>query len=471
MTPTDLAWLPAIELAARIRTKAVSPVEVVDLVLARIERWNPRLNAFCAVTAEDAREAASAAEVSVMTGEPLGPLHGVPVSVKDLVFTRRVPTTAGSRLFADHVPEEDAVVVERLKGAGAILIGKTTTPEFGHKGVTDSPLFGVTRNPWNPEMTPGGSSGGAGAAVAAGLGPLAVGTDGGGSIRIPASFCGIYGLKPSFGRVPSYPNFPGWHGVSVTGPMTRTVRDAALMLDVIAGPDDRDRHSLPAEAGASYLAACDAGIAGLSVAWSPDLGHARVDPEVARLCGHAAERFESLGCHVEVVTPSWDDPEETFRAMGAAEMHAAWGRAMADDPERLDQSLVALLRYGRTVGIETYLGALQRREAFWTDVQRFLARFDLLITPTVAVPPFPTGRPAVKEIDGHPVSPLGWLPFTFPFNLTGQPAATVPVGFTSAGLPVGLQIVGRRHGERAVLAASAAFEAAAPWAAHRPAVD
>ena len=471
MAASDLAWLPALEVAGLIRNKVVSPVEVVEAVLGRIERANPRLNAFCTVTDDDAREAASAAEVAVMTGEPLQHLHGVPFSVKDLVFTRRVLTTGGSRLFADHVPEEDAVVVERLKGAGAILVGKTTTPEFGHKGVTDSPLFGISRNPWNLELTPGGSSGGAGAAVAAGLGPLAVGTDGGGSIRIPASFCGIYGLKPSFGRVPSYPTFPGWHSVSVTGPMTRTVRDAALMLDVMAGPDDRDRHSLPADAGGSYLAACDAGIAGLSVAWSPDLGYARVDPQVEDLCRQAAERFESLGCHVEVVTPSWEDPEEIFRVMGAAEMHAAWGQAMVDGEERLDRTLVALLRFGRTIGVEAYLRALDRREAFWTDVQRFLARFDLLITPTVAVPPFAVGRPAVKEINGHPASPLGWLPFTFPFNMTGQPAATVPVGFTPAGLPVGLQIVGRRHGERTVLAASAAFEAAAPWAAHRPAID
>jgi aspartyl-tRNA(Asn)/glutamyl-tRNA(Gln) amidotransferase subunit A len=471
MAVNDLAWLPALELAGLIRNKTVSPVEVVDAVLARVERLNPRLNAFCTVTAEDARETAAAAEVAVMTGGPLPPLHGVPFSVKDVVFTRRVLTTGGSRLFADHVPEEDAVVVERLKGAGAILIGKTNTPEFGHKGVTDNPLFGTTRNPWNPELTPGGSSGGAGAAVAAGLGPLAVGTDAGGSIRIPASFCGIYGLKPSFGRVPSYPKFPGWYGVSVTGPMTRTVRDAALMLDVIAGPDDRDRHSLPVDAGGSYLAACDAGIAGLSVAWSLDLGYARVDPEVEELCRDAAERFETLGCHVEVVTPSWEDPEEIFRVMGAAEMHAAWGQAMVEGENRLDRTFTALLRFGRTIGIEAYLDAARRREDLWTDVQRFLARFDLLITPTVAVPPFGVDRPGVKEINGHAISPLGWLPFTFPFNVTGQPAATVPVGFTRAGLPVGLQIVGRRHGEHVVLAASAAFEVAAPWVARRPPVD
>jgi len=471
MAVEDLGWLPARDLAALIRTRAVSPVEVIDVVLARIERLNPRLNAFCTITAEEAREAAVAAEVAVMTGESLGPLHGVPVSVKDLVFTRRVLTTGGSRLFADHVPEEDAVCVERLKGAGAILVGKTNTPEFGHKGVTDNPLFGITRNPWNPELTPGGSSGGAAAAVAAGMGPLAVGTDGGGSIRIPASFCGIYGLKPSYGRVPQHPTFRGWQGVSVTGPMTRTVRDAAVMLDVMAGADDRDAHSLPADGGGSYLAACDDGIAGLHVGWSPDLGHARVDPEVEALCGEAAERFESLGCHVEVVTPSWDDPEEIFRVMAAAETHAAWGPAAAEGAERLDRSLVALLRFGATIGIEPYLRAAHRREDFWGEVQRFLARFDLLITPTVAVPPFPVGRPGVKEINGRPASPLGWIPFTFPFNLTGQPAATVPVGFTSSGLPVGLQIVGRRYGERTVLAASAAFEAARPWAARRPRLD
>src|SRR6266540_6745644 len=464
----DLGWRSALDLAGLIRKKAVSPVEVVDAVLARIERLNPRLNPFCTVTAEEAREAAMAAEVAVMTGEALGPLHGVPFSVKDLVFTRRVLTTGGSRLFADHVPEEDAVSVERLKGAGAIMLGKTNTPEFGHKGVTDNPLFGITRNPWNPGHTPGGSSGGAAVAAAAGLGPLALGTDGGGSIRIPASFAGIYGLKPSFGRVPQGAGFPGWETLSHTGPMTRTVRDAALMLAALAGPDDRDRLSLPAEAGPSFLEACEGGLAGLSVAWSADLGHAVVDPEVAEICARAAEVFETLGCHVEVVTPGWDDPEEIFRTIAPAETYGAWGDRLEDSADRLDRSLVALLRYGRGITAGRYLAATARRHDFWAEVQRFLARFDLLITPTVAVPAFPVARPAVKEINGQPVSPLGWIPFCFPFNLTGQPAASVPVGFTAAGLPVGLQIVGRRFADRTVLAASAAFEAAQPWAARRP---
>ena len=470
MASDDLCWLPALELASLVRAKKVSPVEVTDAVLARIERLNPALNAYCTVTAEEARDAAQAAEVSVMTGEELGPLHGVPVSVKDLVFTRRVLTTGGSRLFAEHVPDEDAVSVERLKGAGAVLIGKTSTPEFAHKGVTDSPLFGITRNPWNPSLTPGGSSGGAGAAVAAGLGPLAIGTDTGGSIRIPASFCGIYGLKPSFGRVPHGPGFPGWETFSVTGPMTRTVRDAAVMLDAMAGPDDRDRLSLPHDAGPPFLEACDAGLAGLSIGWTADFGYARVDPEVADLCGAAAELFEGLGCHVEVVTPGWDDPEEIFRTLVPAEAYGIWAARLGDSEAQLDRSLVALLRYGETITAERYLAAARRRHEFWTDVQRFLARFDLLIMPTVAVPPFEVARPAVKEIDGQQVSPLGWMPFTFPFNLTGQPAATVPVGMTASGLPVGLQIVGRRFADRTVLAASAAFEAAQPWAERRPAI-
>ena len=471
MASDDLCWLPALELASLIRARKVSPVEVTEAVLARIERVNPALKAYCTVTTEEARDAAQAAEVSVMTGEELGPLHGVPVSVKDLLFTRRVLTTGGSRLFAEHVPDEDAVCVERLKGAGVVLVGKTSTPEFAHKGVTDSPLFGITRNPWNPSLTPGGSSGGAGAAVAGGLGPLAVGTDAGGSIRIPASFCGIYGLKPSFGRVPQAPGFPGWETLSVTGPMTRTVRDAAAMLDVMAGPDDRDRLSLPRDVGAPFLEACDAGLEGLSVGWTADLAHARVDPEVADLCAAAAELFEGLGCHVEVVTPGWDDPTEIFRTLAPAELYGAWAARLADSEDQLDRSLVALLRHGQSITAEQYLAAARRRHDFWTDVQRFLARFDLLLMPTVAVPPFEVGRPGLNEIDGQPVSPLGWMPFTFPFNLTGQPAATVPVGMTSSGLPVGLQIVGRRFADRTVLAASAAFEAAQSWIERRPVID
>lgn len=467
MKHDDLTQRTALELVHLIRTKQVSPVEVTEAVLARVERVNPRLNAFCLVADDLARRDASEAEIAVVKGEPLGALQGVPVSVKDVIFTRGLTTTAGSRLFADFVPEHDAIVVERLRAAGAVVLGKTNTSEFGHKATTDNPMFGITRNPWNVEMTPGGSSGGAAAAVASGLGPVALGTDGGGSVRIPPAFCGIYGLKPSWGRVPQYPGFPGWDDLGCTGPITRTVRDAALVLDTIAGWDDRDRSSLPDESG-SYVQACQVDVKGFHVAWSPDLGYATVDPRVAELCERAAAEFEGLGCQVEVVNPGWDDLEEPFGTLVAAEFWAHWSDRLPEAEAELDPTLVKLVRRGASVGARDYILARDRVKAYWTEVQTFLARFDLLLTPTVAVPPFPAaGRPP-REIAGRRVSVLGWMPFTFPFNLTGQPAASVPAGFTDEGLPVGLQIVGRRHADATVLAASAAYEAACPWSDRRP---
>jgi aspartyl-tRNA(Asn)/glutamyl-tRNA(Gln) amidotransferase subunit A len=391
----------------------------------------------------------------------------VPFSLKDVIYTRGLRTTGGSRLFGEAVPEEDAIVAGRLHAAGAVLLGKTNTSEFGHKAVTDNPLFGPTRNPWNLDLTPGGSSGGAAAAVASGLGPLALGTDGGGSVRIPAAFCGVYGYKPSWGRVPQHPTFPGWEHLGVTGPITRTVRDAALALDVIAGGDDRDRHSLPRESG-SYLEACDDDVKGLHVAWTPDLGYATVDPAVQTVCENAAAEFEALGCHVEVVNPGWEDCEETFRTIVAAQFYAAWSDELPAQEAQLDSSLVKFIRRGGAVTTREYVLAMERVRAYWHEAQTFLARFDLLLTPTASVAPFPVGQSPPREIAGQPISILGWMPFTFPFNLTGQPAASVPAGVTEDGLPVGLQIVGRRHADRAVLAASAAFEAACPWSERRP---
>ena len=467
MSDDDLIWRSALELGDLIRKKELTPVEVTDAALARLEAVNPLLNAFCLVAAERAREQAREAEIAVVKGEPLGPLHGVPISIKDVLATRGLATTGGSRLFADAVPEEDAIPVARLKAAGAVILGKTNTSEFGHKAVTENPLFGVTRNPWNPERTPGGSTGGGGAAVAAGVGPLALGTDGGGSVRIPAAFCGVFGLKPSFGRVPHAGGFPGWAHVSHVGPLARTVRDAAALLDVIAGGDDRDRRSLPREPG-SYLQACDAGVAGLHVAWTPDLGYAAVDPRVRALCETAAAEFESLGCHVEVVSPGWEDPEEWFGTLIAAHFYAAWSDRLPDAEPLMDPTLVTLIRRGGAVPARDYVRAVDRIQAYWAEVRAFLERFDLLLMPTVAVPPFDAGPRPPREVDGRSVSVLGWMPFTFPFNLTGQPAASVPAGFTDDGLPVGLQIVGRRHADATVLAAAAAFEAACPWSDRRP---
>ncbi|HEU4370584.1 MAG TPA: amidase [Methylomirabilota bacterium] len=463
----DLAWRSALELAALIRDKQLSPVEVTAALLARIEALNPRLNAFCLVTAETARVAAREAEIAVMKREPLGALHGVPLSLKDVLYTRGLRTTGGSRLFEELVPEEDNAAVGRLKAAGAVILGKTNTSEFGHKGLTDNPLFGVTRNPWNLACTPGGSSGGAAAAVASGLGPVALGTDGGGSVRVPAAFCGLVGFKPSFGRVPQTPGFPGWEHVGHSGPLARTVRDAAAVLDVIAGSDDRDRTSLPREPGA-YLDACELDVRGLHVAWTPDLGYAAVDARVLEICGNAAAEFETLGCHVEVVNPGWESPEEAFGTIVAAQFYAAWGDELPAREADMDASLVRFVRRGGAVTARDYLRAMAQASAYWQEVHTFLARFDLLLTPTAAVPPFPLGAGVPREIAGQPVSRLGWMPFTYPFNLTGQPAVSVPAGVTDDGLPVGLQIVGRRHADRTVLAAAATFEAACPWRDRRP---
>src|SRR6266403_1726441 len=440
MAADDVVWRSAVECAALIRRKELSPVELTEAVLARIDAVNPRLNAFCLVAHDVARRLAREAEIAVMKGEPLGLLHGVPVSVKDVLFTRGMRTTGGSRFYADLIPEHDAVSVGRLKAAGAVLLGKTTTSEFGHKAVTESPLFGVTRNPWNLERTPGGSSGGAAAAVASGCGPIALGSDGGGSVRIPAAFCGLVGLKPSYGRVPLGVGFPGWDHVSHVGPLARSVRDAAAVLDVIAGGDDRDRESLPREPG-SYVDACAGSIKGLNVAWTPDLGFARVEAEVLEVTGDAA-----------------------------AEFYAAWSDELPAAEERLDPTLVKFIRRGGSITARDYLRARARVAEYWEEVRAFSERFDLLLTPTTAVAPFAAGGKAPREIDGESVSVLGWMPFTYPFNLTGQPAVSVPAGLTADGLPVGLQIVGRRHADRAVLAAAAAYEAARPWSARRPAL-
>ena len=467
MDTAELWYLSATELAVAIRTKKISPVEVVDAVLARIERLNPILNAYCTVTPDAARSAAKDAEAAVMRGESLGPLHGVPVSIKDTLMTKGVRTTWGSKAFEHFIPDEDAPVVERLKDAGAIILGKTNTPEFGHKGVTDNSIFGASRNPWDLEHTPGGSSGGGAAAVAVGLGPLAVGTDGGGSIRIPCSCCGIFGLKPTLGRVAAAPTYGGLETLTHVGPITRTVRDAALMLNAIAGPDSRDLSSLPADE-TDYLSGIDGGIKGLRVAWSPDLGYAAVDPQVRRLTEAGARRFEDTGCRVEEADPGFADPREPFEMLFCTSMAARLADKLPQWRDRFERSLVLQIDQGMRLTAVDFVTAANHRRMLSDTLRRFFARYDLLLTPTLAAPPLPVGVDAYEEIEGARVGPVGWFPFTYPFNMTGDPAATVPCGWTPAGLPVGLQIVGPRLADALVLRAAAAFEAVAPWAAKRP---
>ena len=470
----SLAYTPATELAAALAAKQLSALEVAQDLLARIERVNPLINAYCTVTADVALAAARSADARLMRGERLGALHGVPISIKDLTPTAGIRTTFGSRAFADYVPEEDAIVVERVRRAGAVILGKTNTPELGAKSVTDNTLFGHTRNPWNVDRIPGGSSGGAGAALAAGLGPLAEGSDFAGSVRIPASCCGVTGLKPSLGRVANYPSllvpgpsFNGFSGLFTSGPMARTVRDVALLLSVMAGPDDRDPQSLPAT-GEDFARAADGGIAGLRVAWSPDLGYAPVDPEVRALTTAAARAFTELGCSVDEAHPGFANPESMFLDLASPIRRAACEPYMATMREQMDPLLFDRISRTDTMSALRYELAQHQRTALWHTVRRFFERYDLLLTPTLSVAAFPIGATQPETIDGRPITYFDWFPFTFPFSLTGQPAMSVPCGFTVEGLPVGLQIIGRRHADATVLRAAAAFETARPWSHRRP---
>jgi aspartyl-tRNA(Asn)/glutamyl-tRNA(Gln) amidotransferase subunit A len=470
MDAIELCYMPALELGEAIHAKKVSPVEVVDAVLARIERFNPQLNAYCTVTAAAARAAAKEAEAAVMRGDTLGLLHGIPVSIKDLVATKGVRTTHGSRLYEQFIPDEDAPVVERLKRAGAIILGKTNTPEFGHKAITDNLVFGPSRNPWRLEHTPGGSSGGAAAAVATGMGPLAVGTDAGGSVRIPSSCCAIFGLKPTLGLVAMAPTFGGLETLSHTGPMTRTVRDAALMLSSMVGADPRDLSSLPA-VETDYVAGLDRGIQGLRVAWSPDWGYAAVDPEVRHIAEAAAKRFADLGCHVEEAHPGFADPAETYQVLSTASRAARVADRWPAERDCFDPTLAVQIEAGLRWSAVDFVKAANVRRTLNDTFVRFFTHYDLLLTPTFAAPPPPVKVEAHEEIAGRKVTRLGWLAFTFPLSLIGYPAASVPCGWTSEGLPVGLQIAAPRLADTLVLRAAAAFEAMAPWAHRRPPVD
>jgi aspartyl-tRNA(Asn)/glutamyl-tRNA(Gln) amidotransferase subunit A len=360
------------------------------------------------------------------------------------------------------VPDEDAPVVERLRQAGAIMLGKTNTPEFGWKGATDNRVFGPTRNPWDPAKTAGGSSGGSGAAVAAGLGPLSVGSDGAGSIRIPASFNGTVGLKPSFGRVPYYPP-SAVDTLSHVGPMTRTVADAALMLQVMAGPDERDRHSLPA-AQEDFSTAGVEPMRSRRIAWSPDLGYARVDPEVLELAAAAARRFASdLGCEVEEAAPGFSDPGFATDRLFYGGLGSWIDEHWTEWRDRLDPGLIRHVERGFEVG-----QAHRERSVLWDKLQRFFSRYDALLTPTMPIPAFGVELDKPAEIAGQPTEGLDWTPFTHPFNLNGVPAISVPCGWTSENLPVGLQIVGPRFADAEVLRLAAAYEAVAPWRDRRP---
>ena len=404
--------------------------------------------------------------IKLQTALPLGPLHGVPVSIKDNIYVKDSRTTFGSKLHEDDITDDDAPVTERLRRSGAIIVGRTNSPEFGWKGVTDNRVFGVTRNPWNLDLTPGGSSGGGSTAVAAGLGPIAIGTDGGGSLRIPACFSGIVGHKPSYGRVAT------WPGASIgslrhIGGMTRTVEDTALLLNVIAGPDPRDPECLPA-APTDYLEEMKRGLSGLRIAFSPDLGFATVDPAVADIVEKSALRFLEAGAIVERIELGWDDPYECWRVFFYGAASARLGRLVESQGHLLDPGLRRCVEDALTLSGLDYTDALQQRNEFWHDVRQVYESFDLLVCPTLPVLPFPINQDNAPPFPGQQQGDLQWTQFTYPFNLTGQPAASVPAGWTDSDLPVGLQIVGPRFDDALVLQAARAFEEIQPWQDHWP---
>jgi Asp-tRNA(Asn)/Glu-tRNA(Gln) amidotransferase A subunit family amidase len=474
MNATDLCYTPATELGRLYRAKKLSPVEVTDAVLARIERLNPKLNAYLTVTADHARELARAAEARATRGELRGPLDGIPYSIKDLEPTAGIRTTYGSKFFEQNVPTEDGVVAARLRGSGGVLLGKTNTPHFGYKDMCDNLIGPPCKNPWNLTRTSGASSGGAGSAVGAGLGPVAHGSDGSGSIRIPSALCGIFGMKPSLGRVPYWPSTDLWNTRSHNGPMTRTVRDGALLLQVLAGPDSRDPLSIDAPP-ADYLAACEGDLEGMRVGWSRDLGFANVDPEVGDIAAAAARRFADLGCAVEEAKIDWGHPYEFHKVIYSVHVAGRNHERALARPDWFEPTLLRMiLDAARISGIE-YVQALLARTAFAERVRPTFERYDLLLTPQMPVAAWPADPgpfEGLPDLGGKPAhSIFDRVPFMYPFNLTGLPAANVPCGFTRERLPVGLQIVGRWHKETDVFRAAAAFEALQPWAAARPPLD
>ena len=461
---TDLTQFTAIQLLGLYRSGEASPVEATQAVLQRIARLNPLLNAFClideAAAMASARQSEARWQAHRRSGAGVLSLDGVPISIKDLILTQGWPTLRGSKTVNPDQPwEVDAPVTARLREAGAVLLGKTTTPEFGCKGETNSLLTGISRNPWNPALTPGGSSGGASAAVSAGLGPLAIGTDGAGSVRIPAAFCGNVGFKPSFGRVPAYPLSP-FGSVAHLGPHAMTVEEVALLMNAIALPDARDWTSLPFD-GVDYLAGLKGGVKGLRVAYSPTLGYAKnVDPEIAAATAQAAKHLQDLGAVVEQVDPLTEDPLDISTGLWFAGAYQVWQTLNPSQQALTDPDFKSQAELGAQLDANAIHALTQRRGVLGSHLRQFMQRFDLILTPSTAVTAFkalPAGHSVMNS-----AAMLGWTPFSYPFNLSQQPAISLPCGLTLDGLPMGVQLVGTMFGDAKLLQAAQALQACYP---------
>ena len=469
MNKEEICFLSACDLRDKISTQELTSLEITETVIERIEKINPIINAYCTPTFDLARDMAIAADKRVKNGEKVGILNGIPTSIKDLVLVKGIRTTFGSKIHENFIPEEDSIVTSRLRRQGCVILGKTNTPEFGFKGVTDNLIFGATKNPWNLEKTTGGSSGGAGAAVASGISPLAQGSDGGGSIRHPAALCGVFGLKPNYGRVPLYPRDTlAAYDLAVIGPIVRYVKDAALMLDAMKGPFEQEMFMLPYD-NTSYLENVDKKPKNLRIGYSINLGYAKhIDSEVAKSVIESAEKLTEFGWNVEEVKMKIKKPERSFLTL--------WSSLLAYDlkpfldkwRDKLDPALVKLVEAALSYGPFDLPKAIEGRRKFHESFMKVFKNYDLMITPTTAVVAFDLGMPYALEINGIKVSPTAWQPFTYPFNMTGQPAASIPCGWSSDGLPIGMQIVGKHFDEKTVLQVANAFEEIAPWQDKKP---
>jgi amidase len=466
-----MVFTDARETARMLREKEVSAREVLAAHLAQIERCNPEINAVVTLVADQAADEAAAADERLAHGEEVGPLHGLPVAHKDVHDTAGIRTTFGSPLLADNVPERDALVVERMRAAGVITIGKTNVPEFAAGSHTINPVFGATRNPYDLGRSAGGSSGGAAAALACGMLPIADGSDMGGSLRNPASFCNVVGLRPTLGRVPTWPSAAPWSSISATGPMARTVSDVALLLGVLSGPDPRDPSALDTP-GSEFAVEPATDVRGLRVALAPDLGGAvPVAPEVRAVIERTGAVFEELGCVVEPACPDLTGADEAFRTLRAWQFDTTFSALLDEHPDAFKASLRDNILAGRTLTGRDVARALALQAAVQERVREFFGRYDALLAPVSQVPPFPVEWEYPTEVAGVPMRDyVEWMASAYLISVTGSPALSVPAGFTPDGLPVGVQIIGPRRGENGLLRIGRAFEQATGHGLVRPAV-
>jgi len=470
MDSTDICFLSAVELARRIRAKQLSAVELLKAHLAQIERINPCVNAIITLVAEQALTQARAADAALARGDAVGPLHGLPIAHKDLAATKGIRTTSGSPIYANHVPDHSALIVERIQRAGAITIGKTNVPEFGAGSQTFNPVFGATLNPYDTSKTCGGSSGGAAVALACGMIPIADGSDMGGSLRNPGGYCNVVGLRPAPGRVPSWPTELGWNTLSVDGPMARTVADVALLLSAIAGPDPRSPIAI-AEPGARFAQPLDRKFRGTRIAWSRDMGGLPIDPRVTAVLDTQRHTFEALGCVVEDDQPDLTNADEIFKVLRAWSFESSHGELLRTQRDQLKDTVIWNIEAGARLSGPDIARAERQRTALYQRMREFMEIYEFLICPVSQVPPFDVTQPYIREINGVPMETyIDWMRSCYYISVTGHPAISVPCGFTPEGLPVGVQIVGRHQDELGVLQLAHAFEQATELWKRKPPV-